>query len=169
MVVNLRKAVIVAAAVIVAGALLHWMLRDSEADRVRERFDRLAELAEVAPGAHIVATGLASNRLAELFTDPATLRTPLHELGGGTYSRQQIVQSALALKGGCERLSLAFVDLDTRFPSPGTAVSTVTARLKGVHRSSGAFDETHELECRLVKTDGEWRFADCTVVDVLVR
>ena len=168
MVVNLRKAVIVAAALMVAGAILHWMLRDDVAARVRQRFDRLAELAEVAPGAHIVATGLASNRLAELFTDPATLRTPLHELGG-TYSRQQITQSALALKGGCERLSLAFIDLDTRFPSPGTAVSTVTARLKGVHRTGGAFAETRELGCRLVKEDGEWRFADCTVVDVLVR
>jgi len=123
MVVNLRKAVIVAAAVLAAGALLNWMLRDDEADRVRKRFERLAELAEVAPGAHIVATGLASRGLADLFTDPATLRTPLHDLGGGTYSRQQIAQNALALKGGCERLTLTFVDLETRFPSSGNAVS----------------------------------------------
>lgn len=169
MVVNLRQATIVVAAVLVAGTLLHWMLRDDEAARVRKRFDRLAELAEVAPGAHIVATGLASRGLADLFTDPATLRTPLHELGGGTYSRQQIAQNALALKGGCERLTLTFVDLETRFPSSGNAVSTVTARLKGVHRTGGEFAETRELECRLVKADGEWRFADCTVVEVLKR
>ena len=38
-----------------------------------------------------------------------------------------------------------------------------------MHRSGGDFAETHELECRLVKEDGEWRFTDCTVVDVLVR
>lgn len=168
MVVNLRQAAIVAAAVIVSGALLHWMLRDGESERVRRRFDRLAELAEVVPGAHIVATGLSSRGLADLFTDPATLRTPLHDLGG-TYSRQQIAQNALALKGGCERLTLTFVDLETRFPSPGNAVSTVTARLKGVHRTGGEFAETRELECRLVKADGEWRFADCTVVEVLKR
>lgn len=168
MVVNVRQAAVIAAAVLVAGGLLYWALRDSESNRVRRRFDRLSELARVVPGAHIVATGLASRNLAELFTDPATLRTPLHEFGG-TYSRQQIVQSALALKGSCERLELTFADLDTRFPSPGNAVCTVTARAKGVHRSGGAFAETHELDCKLVKDDGEWRFTDCTVVDVLVR
>ncbi|MGI5868995.1 MAG: hypothetical protein ACOX9C_06105 [Kiritimatiellia bacterium] len=169
MVVNLRKALVAAAAVMLASAFLLWMLRDDEAGRVRKRFDELADLAEVAPGAHIIATGLASSNLGELFTDPATLRTPLYDLGGGAYSRQQIVQNAAAIKGGCERLALEFIDLKTHFPSPDTAVSTVTIRVRGTHRAAGSFDETRELECRLVKEDGAWRFADCTVVDVLVH
>lgn len=141
---------------------------NNEKRHVRKQFNRLSEAVSFAGGEGLIAHGLKSNRLADLFAEETTLSIPVHGLTG-QYSRTEIIQNALAAKNMCERLSLDFYDLAINISDQSQAQVTTTARVKGHTFGGEAFNDVRELHCDLRKIKGHWLFTACRVDSIITR
>lgn len=140
----------------------------NEKRHIQKQFNRLSETISFAQGEGLIAHGLKSKRVGELFAEETTLNIPVHGLTG-RYSRTDIVQNALGAKNTCTRLSLTFYDLIIDIPEPSRASVTTTARLKGQTFSGESFSEVRELNCDLKKIHDNWLFTACTVDSIITR
>lgn len=140
----------------------------NEKRHIQKQFKRLSDAVSFASGEGLIAHGLKSKRIGELFTEEATLNIPVNGLTG-RYSRTEIIQNALGAKNTCSRLSLDFYDLTINISEPSRASVTTTAGLRGQTFSGQSFSEVRELLCDLNKIDGHWLFTACTVDSIITR
>ena len=139
-----------------------------EEGRVRKQFDLLSERISVEPGEKPLAVARKIHNLETLFAPQCTLKAHI-DAYSGAYTPGEIADRAAGLRSQFSRLTLQFFDIDIGFPRHGLAMVRATARLTGATPSGEALDETHELSCSLVPSDGAWLFTRVEVVEVLRR
>ena len=141
---------------------------NSDKRHIQRQFKRLSDAVSFTSGESLIAHGLSSKRLGDLFAEESTLSIPVHGLSG-RYSRTELVRNALGAKNMCERLNLDFFDLTVDITEPSQAQVTTTARLKGQTLSGDTFNDVRELHCALKKNKGHWLFTACRIDSIITR
>jgi len=151
---------------VVVAAILVFVLWPSDADRIKTQFEYLAENIAKSPGESPLTSGAKAKRIRTVFTDTVTLHAPAYG-----YVRDlpasDLPALALSARAPYRELSLDFYDATIAFPQKDQADARVTARLRGRLPSGENVEDFQELNCRLHKVEGAWRFASIEVVEVL--
>lgn len=160
---------------LVAGALLAlvalgatWFFATRETRRVRARFRALAEWVDKAQGEAPLEKVGKARAVETLFADPCHFEIQAYDVSADV-GRQHLAGLALQGRERFATLELAFYDLEISFPEEGQALATATARLTGSKVGGDPVNETHEVECRLTRTEEGWRFSRITAVEVLQK
>jgi hypothetical protein len=133
---------------------------------VKRPFHSLAKWVSKEPGETTFAMARKTQSLGKLFVENCGFKASIISFSGH-YSPAEISSYAAQARLHFSQLSLKFHDFEIEFPEKETATVTVTARVRGTSRDGEPMDEVQELHCLLKKTEGEWLFTDCEVVEVL--
>ncbi len=154
--------------VVAAGVLVRLRFSETEETRVRRQFDRLSEWVSKDSEETILTAARRSRSIASLFADDCIVVAEDPSLAGA-YGREGIVSRVTEVRSTFTRLRLRFYDLRVGIAVPDSAGAVFTARATGRTRYEEWIDETREVACSLVKTDGVWHFARLEVVKVLEK
>jgi len=154
-------------ALLASGAWL--FLRDNRTVQVRKTFHRLAGIIAKESGESPLLTAAKAERLGRLFAPECSLELPEEELTG-TFAPEQLSALMVRSRAQFRSVALAFPDLVVSFPEDNLAAAAATARIQIIAQDGRVvLDETRELECELVRTEGDWRFRQIRVIQVLQR
>lgn len=148
-----------------AGVIFFHMRSDRI--QIKRRFDQLSELAGRSSGENMIVMAAQTEKLSNLFAAEAVLAVPVHNLEG-TYSRREIVQSALRIKSQSESIRLDFYDLEIVQIIGEKALCRVTARVQATVDGE-QINEVRELDCFLLKEDSRWVFSEFRISEILQR
>jgi len=158
-----------------AAALLFLLLHKSETDRIRARFESLAEqVSKNGAENPLTAAGTAKN-IAERFTDPCRMDIPESPYGefSGPFTRKKLRSHVLGARSRFERIHLDLYDMAVFIPEEETARVDLTAHLTG-HAAGDRSGEPplevfQELSCELEKIEGDWYIGKVRTVAVLEK
>lgn len=166
MVTGKQCAVAGALLAITVGALFFLWPRD--AAQIRKQFAVLADNIAKTPGENQLVGAANAKRIRRVFAEVVTIRAPAYD-----YHRELAAASLPALvlsaRSPYTDLSLTFYDHAIAFSGDDLAQVRVTARLRGRLASGEGVEDIQELNCRLRKVDGTWRFEAIDVVEVLQK
>jgi hypothetical protein len=156
--------------VLVVAAGIWVTLRSSETEerRISKQLDRLADWVSKDPEEPIFATARKIRRIASLFADDCKIVTEEPSLSGA-HGSEDIADRVARVRSTFTDLRLRFYDLDIAMAGRDSANAMFTGRITGRTRYQGRVDESREVACTLVRTEGEWLFARIEVVPVLER
>ena len=163
--VTIRK-ITIALLVVAIGIWVGVHHGSSEERRVKRPFHLLAKWVSKEPGETTFAMARKTQSLGKLFVENCGFKASIISFSGH-YSPAEISSYAAQARLQFSELSLKFYDFRVEFPEKETATVTVTARVTGTSRNGEPIDEVQELRCLLKKTEGEWLFTDCAVIEVL--
>jgi hypothetical protein len=163
--VKWKVALIVVLLAAVAVGLWHLFSVDEE-DRIRQRFDLLAETAEKQKGEPALTSAAKAKRTQELFTDPFAVSVPSRDLEREIPLRD-LPARVVGLRSAYTTLELDFTDMAVMLTSDTTAEVSTTAVLTGRIKSGERTRDIQELTCHLEKTEETWRFTAVEIVEVL--
>lgn len=150
-----------AAAVLLVVAIVFYLF-SNDAGRIRKQFDALAGAVSKEAGETTAVMAIKNRQLGELFAKECTMDFPEREFSG-TYTATELARLVTQARMPCEHLEITFHNL--RIEISGDAADVFgKAQASGKHRGGEAIKETRELECRLIKTDGDWLFSQLTVM-----
>jgi len=136
--------------------------------RVKRQFTTLANAVSKTPAESNLSMVSKLNQIKLALAVTCRFSDPAHEVSGA-YPREEIVQRAAGARAHFSKLGLKFADLHVTFPQVGIATVTTTATVTGTATEGDAFNEVHELECILQKSEGNWLVTEVTVVEVLKK
>jgi Flp pilus assembly pilin Flp len=161
------KYLLIAAFVIVGIVAVRSFLQTDE-KKVRKQFTQLAERVSKEPDESLVTTSYNIQHIAMLFADPCIFKADIIAFSG-SYTPDEISGFAGRSRFYLAHLSLTFYDLNIAFLEEGVAQVMVTARVTGKTKGGDDINTTHELKTVLTETEGEWRFSQVEVVEVLQK
>lgn len=155
-------------AVVVAVVALWVLGGDDNEQAIRHRLAKLERIVEKKGPETALEAGMKFNSLAGYFTDPCTVITP-HGVFSGQLSNQELVRQATGARASLENLSVSFTGIE--FATVSDTQAEFLATVQGSARFPGGKTETdvQEVRVKAVRSEGEWRFASFTVVEVLER
>ena len=109
-----------------------------------------------------------ADKVGDLFDRECTLTMTGNPMSG-TYSPNEMGALALKMRSGFTRVAIRFSDHEVTFPDDNTAEVLMVTRVKGETLAAGKVDELLETRSRLNEVEGEWRFAEFTVIESLQK
>ncbi len=164
----MKKYLIFAGLIVIAGVLVTIALIPSEEKRVRKQFRLLAEWVSKSPEENAFTMFQKMKNIGTLFDERCEMKVPDQSLSG-SYTREEISTYAGSARSHLFQLDLNFYDLRIVFPETEIARVDLTARLTGRSAAGERVDETRELECVLRKIDKKWIFSQIEVIEILKR
>ena len=162
------KRIVIALFLLGIAILVGVRVLPSEEKRVERQFKLLSKLVSKPPDESPITSAARVHKLRALFAEKCRLDTHLSWLSGD-FTGEELASLIARTRLQFSTLSLRLYDLNVEFPGEDSAVARLTARAKGTTTDGELFDESHELECLLEKTDGKWLFREAEVVEVLER
>jgi hypothetical protein len=156
-----------AAIALVIGACV-WLFGSSREDEVIRQFSALSDLIEKTPDENNMRSLLKADKVGDLFDRECTLTMTGNPMSG-TYSPNEMGALALKMRSGFTRVAIRFSDHEVTFPDDNTAEVLMVTRVKGETLAAGKVDELLETRSRLNEVEGEWRFAEFTVIESLQK
>jgi hypothetical protein len=155
--------------VIVVAALFSALyLFPSDRAKIRKQFESLSNLVSKEKGESAFTMAYKVNALASLFADNCSFEFSQNYMAG-EYSPEQITSHAAKGRSQFSKISLNFYDIVPDIQNDVAVVET-TVRFNGEIKNSAKFaEETREIQCRLNKIDGKWKFTNFKVVEVLKK
>lgn len=138
----------------------------SDRAKIRKQFETLSILVSKEKGESGIIMAYKVNALASLFADNCSFEFSQNYMAG-EYSPEQITSHATKGRAQFSKISLTFYDIVPDIQKDVAVVET-TVRFNGEIKNSARFaEETREIQCRLNKIDGKWKFTSFKVVEVL--
>jgi len=162
------KKIVITVIAVIAAVAAYTFIVETEEDKVKKQFERVAELAEKEAGETNLAMANKSRQIGAMVTDPVTVTIPEYH-ASGSYPRQEITRRMAMGRTRFKQFSLEFFDLSVTIIDDTSADARVTAQVTGKKLNNQPFEGTHELRCRLNKVEDEWLFNQVEVVDVLEK
>ena len=152
--------------VAVAVVIAVFFLFPSDKTKIRRQFESLSSLVSKEKGESGIAMVYKTNALAALFADSCSFEFSQNAMSG-EYTPEQITSNAAKGRAQFSRISLDFYDIIPDIKDDVAVVET-TVRFHGeIKDSARVAEETREIQCRLKKIDGKWKFSCFRVVEVL--
>jgi hypothetical protein len=156
------------AGILVLGVVLYFVLSPGDADRIKARFEFLADNISKTAGENKLIGAANAKRIRAAFMETVTIHAPAYD-----YARElpavELPALVLSARAPYTELSLDFYDFSITFPSDGQADVRVTSRLRGQLYSGERVEDIQELYCRLLAFEDQWQFQSIEIVEVLDR
>ncbi len=163
-----NKNIIIAVIVLAAVAILYFLLHKSEEDKVKLQLELLGKHVSMETGEKPVTAVTKAKNTRDLFAEISRLEIPAYSLDG-SFTHGDISSLLISSRSYFSRFTLEFKDINVEITEEDKAEAEVTVRLSGKLTSGERTDETHELECKFKKIEGEWLFSGITAVAVLQK
>jgi len=158
-------AIAVIAAVILGGTF--WLF-PTDKRKIKKHFKALSEMALKEGDEPPLAQAKPMRMAPDLFADSCRLFYPARDVEG-EFSAEQMGRYAARARQNFKELHLDFYDMAIHISEGGMADVSTTARLSGLTLRGEASETTNELDVSLSKIDGEWRFTEFEIVEVLEK
>jgi len=154
--------------VVAVAALAYLYLFPGDKAKIRKQFDSLSSLVSKEKGESAFAMAYKVNAMANLFADSCSFEFSQHYMTG-EYTPEQITSNAAKGRGQFSKISLDFYDVAPDIKNDVAVVET-TVRFHGeIKDSVKTVEETREVQCKLKKIEGKWKFTGFKVVEVLKK
>lgn len=153
-----RPGLIAGGAVLCVGLVLWFTLRPAEEDRVRARFDELAELVSGRPSPGLMGKAKVVGAFRDLFLDPVVVEAPSAPVNG-VFEPDRLAAlflSALDAGVGVE-VSFATEGIEITGEDLARVDAKVSARI--VEPGGPVQEETGPARVELRKVEGSWKFS----------
>ena len=110
----------------------------------------------------------STTNIKKLFSEKCNVQAPAYSVSRN-YKPQDMSNIALMILSQYFELSLRFYDIEINIPERKFAHVVLTAKLDGKLTTGEYVNEIHELECVLIKIEGDWLFNKIEIVDVLEK
>lgn len=161
---------IIITVIFIAGAsvLASLYLFQSDKAKIKKQFDSLSKLVSKEKGESNIIMAYKVNALASLFADSCSFEFSKNYMAG-EFTPEQITSHAVKGRSQFSKISLDFYDIIPDMQKD-SAVVEATVRFYGKLKDSAKVTEdTREIQCKLKKTDGKWKFTNFKVVEVLKK
>lgn len=163
-----KKNILISVLVLIVGIGAAIYFFPSEEKRIKKQFSSLSEWISKEPDEKKLTMATKRQNIMSVFAKTCKFEAPAAEVSG-THSPDEIATKAIMARSRFATLSLKFYDLEVDFPQEGMAKVIATAKLTGSATDGEAIEETHEIECVLQKTEGDWLISEVEVVEVLKK
>ena len=140
----------------------------SDRTKIRKQFESLSSLVSKEKGESAFTMAYKVNALANLFADSCSFEFPQNYMAGD-YTQEQITSNAAKGRARFSKIALDFYDIVPDIQNDVAVVET-TVRFHGeIKDSVKVAEETREIQSRLKKIEGKWKFTNFKVVEVLKK
>ncbi|HCE46817.1 MAG TPA: hypothetical protein DET40_24995 [Lentisphaeria bacterium] len=140
----------------------------SDRTKIKKQFGSLSSLVSKEKGESAFTMAYKVNAIANLFADSCSFEFSQHYMTGD-YTPEQITSNAAKGRGQFSKISLDFYDVVPDIQNDAAVVET-TVRFHGeIKDSVKVAEETREIQCKLKKIEGKWKFTSFKVVEVLKK
>ncbi|HBC87013.1 MAG TPA: hypothetical protein DCZ94_08675 [Lentisphaeria bacterium] len=162
------KIIIVVVLLAVGAVIASLYLFPSEKAKIKKQFDYLSSLVSKEKGESAIVMGYRVTAIGGLFAEKCSFEFPQNEMEG-EYSPEEITAHTTRGRAMFAKINLKFYDINPEIQNDDAVVDT-TVRFYGeaIH-SNKAHEETREIQCKLKKIDGKWKFSNFKVVEVLKK
>ncbi|MCU0600585.1 MAG: hypothetical protein MUE70_15165 [Desulfobacterales bacterium] len=161
-----QKNILIVSLICFACVIAFFWLHESDEDKIKKRFDELAEETAKATDEKELAAVIKAKKISELCADSFQVDFPSYSISR-KFMRNDISAQILAARARYSAISVNFYDISIDFPEEGIADVTLTGSVEAALTSGESVREIHELRCRLEKIEKDWLFAAIEGVDVL--
>ncbi len=162
------KVLILLVVLVASAALAYLYLFPSDNKKIKKQFSSLSGLVSKEKGESAFAMAYKVNALATLFADKCSFAFSQNAMSG-EYTPEEITTQATRGRLQFSKISLDFYDIVPDIKNDIAVVET-TVRFHGeIKDSVKVAEETREVECKLKKIEGKWKFTDFKVVEVLKK
>ena len=162
------KVITIAVILTVAAYLSVLYLFPGDKAKIKKQFDSLSSLVSKEKGESAFTMAYKVNALANLFADSCSFEFSKNYMTGD-YTPEQITSHAVKGRSQFSKISLDFYDIVPDIQNDVAVVET-TVRFHGeIKDSAKVAEETREIQCRLKKIEGKWKFTSFKVVEVLKK
>jgi hypothetical protein len=152
----------------VAAVLASLYLFPGDKEKIKKQFSSLSKLVSKEKGESAVIMAYKVNVLASLFADTCSFEFSQNYMAG-EYTPEQITSHAAKGRSQFSKISLNFYDIIPDVQKDSAVVET-TVRFYGELKDSAKIaEDTREIQCKLKKIDGKWKFTNFKVVEVLKK
>jgi hypothetical protein len=163
-----QKNILITGLICLAGLIVFLWLHESEAAKIKKRFDALASEASKIPDEKQLSAALRAKNISEMCAESFQVELPSYSISR-TFPRSDISANILAARAHYSRIKVNFYDIQIEFPKEGMAEITLTGSVEAELTTGELVNEIHELHCRLEKIEKEWFFAKIEGVEVLEK
>ncbi|MFZ2658030.1 MAG: hypothetical protein WAX69_24070 [Victivallales bacterium] len=162
------KIIIILILIAVLAAFAALYLFPGDRTKIKKQFDSLSTLVSKEKGESAFTMAYKVNAIANLFADSCSFEFSQNYMAGD-YTPEQITSNAAKGRSQFSKISLDFYDIVPDIQNDAAVVET-TVRFHGeIKDSAKVAEETREIQCRLKKIEGKWKFAGFKVVEVLKK
>ncbi len=161
-----KKSVI--AVIVVAGVLFAYFYFASDEAKIRREFKNISKWASRERNDSKIETAARVNQIRALFDDECRFASETYGFDR-TYTRQDISSRTFSMMSQNLETELNFYDLSVDVAGDGTARATATADFIVTRMNGERILDTHEIDCRMIKKEGEWLFKEIVLVQILER
>ena len=162
------KVLVVLVLVVAAAIFAALYFFPGDRTKIKKQFNSLSSLVNKEKGESAFTMAYKVNALANLFADSCSFEFSQNYMAG-EYTPEQITSHAVKGRSQFSKISLDFYDIVPDI-SNDVAVVETTVRFHGeIKDSAKVAEETREIQCKLKKIDGKWKFTNFKVVEVLKK
>ncbi len=164
-----RNAVIAAGLSVIIGFLVVYHVFYNEEAKVKRQFKELSERISKKPGETKLIAAVTVNKITRMIRETIQVDIPSRSISK-TFTRKDLSAPVFHVRSHYSKMTLRFVDFVIDLSEEGTAAVSVTGNITGKLLSGESVDETHELDCLLIKNENdEWLFSSIEIVEVLEK
>jgi hypothetical protein len=140
----------------------------SDRSKIRKQFETLSILVSKEKGESAFTMAYKVNALASLFADSCSFEFSQNYMAG-EYTPEQITSHAAKGRSRFSKISLDFYDIVPDIRNDVAVVETTVRFFGELKDSAKVAEETREIQCKLKKIEGKWKFTSFKVVEVLKK
>jgi hypothetical protein len=163
-----QKNIMIIAMTCLAGIIVFFWLHESDAAKIKKRFDALSEDAAKVADEKELAAALKAKNISELCAESFHVELPSYSISR-TLPRSDISANILAARAHYSNIGVKFYDIHIEFPEENIAEVTLTGSVEAKLTTGEWVNEIHELQCTLTKIEKDWFFSKIEGVDVLEK
>lgn len=159
------KNIIILSLILIAGVVAFFWFYQSDASKIKKRFETLAEQADKKPDETELSAALKARSISKMFDKTVYIRIPSYSISK-SFAKSDMPANVMAARERYADISIQFYDLNIKFPKDGLAAVHLTASVNAELTSGEPVNEVHKLNCTLKKIDRDWFFSKIVEVKV---
>jgi hypothetical protein len=159
---------VVLAVLVAAAAAAALPLFQSETQKVKKSFSRLADRTSKKGEENLVTLAQKARNLGTFFAGECEFQTPYPPFSG-VLTPEEVSDYAMRSRLLFSSLDVRFQDESITFPEENLAGVNVTLRVKAMLKNGESIQETYEIACTLKKIEKDWLFSRFVIVEVLKK
>ena len=154
---------------VVAGAAIwFFFLRSNDKERVLAALQEAAAAASKDRNETTSAMLLKTQTVGSCFADSCSFQLD-EQMFAGDYTPEDIGANLVRMRQVFTESRLSYYDQEVLFPRENEAVINFTGNLKGTLRSNDQVNEAREIQAKLRKIDGKWKFYSFKVREIIKK
>ena len=163
-----KKLVCLLAVVVAGAAIWYFLFNKTDKDQVLDALSAVAEAASKTAGETTSSMLLKTQMVGGYFAEKCVLNID-DQMFTGEYTPEDISANMVRMRQFFTDNKLSFYDAEVLFPSVDEAVVNFTGSLKGTLKNQSRVNEAREIQAKLTKKSGSWRFYSFKIQEILKK